>query len=117
MLRRLLIACVLLICLPAVASADPIAQAAKNCSVSGEERELGATYVTTVTAKGTSCGNAKGVVRAYHSCRGSAKSCGKKVSGYKCSQTVLAESPVQYEAKVSCKKSGAKVKFTYSQNT
>ena len=42
---------------------------AATCSVSGKERELGATYVTSVKASGTSCRSALSLVKAYHRCR------------------------------------------------
>lgn len=90
---------------------------AKSCNISGQERELGATYVTSVSAKGTSCRKAKRVVKAYHSCRGSKTTCSKKVKGYSCSQKKLATSPIQYEARVTCSDGGKKVTHTYSQNT
>jgi hypothetical protein len=117
MLRRALIPCLILLCIPAAATADPTAQASKSCNISGKERDLGATYVTSLSAKGTSCGKAEGVVRAFNDCRGSGKSCSGKAKGYKCTTKVLATSPVQYDAKATCKKSGAKVKFAFSQNT
>lgn len=90
---------------------------AKSCNIDGEQQNLGATYVTSVSAKRTSCGKAKKVVRAYHACRGSSKTCRKKVMGFKCRQRILADAGIQYDAKVTCKKGGAKVKFTYTQNT
>lgn len=90
---------------------------AKSCNISGKEQSLGATYVTSLSAKNTSCGKAEKVVRAYNECRGGGKKCKRKVLGFKCRQRTLASSPLQYDAKVSCKKGGARVKFTYTQNT
>lgn len=90
---------------------------AKSCNISGDERKLGATYVTSLSAKKTSCKKAKGVVKAYHSCRGSKTSCSKSVNGYSCSQKKLATSPVQYEARVTCTNGSKRVKHVYSQNT
>ncbi len=123
MLQRALIPCLVLLCVPAVATAGPTAQAAKSCSLSQAERggstpsTLGATYVTSLSVKNTSCGKGKRVVRAYHSCRGSKMACKKKVMGFKCRQKTLATSPLQYDAKVTCKKGGKRVKHTYTQNT
>lgn len=118
MLRRALIPSLLLLAaMPATAGSAPTAQASKSCNISGEERSFGATYVTSISARKVSCGKAKGVVRAYHDCRGSKKACRRKVKGFKCKQRILAESPVQYDARVNCKRGGKRVKHVYSQNT
>lgn len=109
---------------PATALADssdaaPQAQAAKGCSIKGKEQKLGATYVYTLRVKGTSCANGKTVLKAYHSCRknGKGKRCRKKVKGYKCSERRSNVISTQYDAKVTCKKGGRAVSFTYTQNT
>jgi hypothetical protein len=118
MLRCAILPCLLLaLALPLAAQAAPTAQASKSCNISGKQRDLGATYVTSLSAKRTSCGKAEGLVKAYHACRGSGKKCGRKVNGYKCRQKILAESPVQYDAKVTCKNGGKVVKHVYTQNT
>ena len=114
MLRRAL-PLLLSTCALVVLSAAP-AQA-KSCNIDGKQQSLGATYVTSLSAKGTSCGKAEGVVKAYHACRGGGKKCKRKVNGFKCRQTIVSSSPLQYDAKVSCKKGGARVKFAYTQNT
>lgn len=90
---------------------------AKSCNIDGKQQSLGATYVTTLSAKGTSCRKAEKVVKAYNDCRGSSKKCKRKVLGFKCRTKVLASSPLQYDAKATCKKGGSKVKFNYTQNT
>ncbi len=114
MLRRVL---PILLTTGAIVGLSATPALAKSCNIDGKQQDLGATYVTTLSAKGTSCGKAETVVRGYNECRGSGKKCGRKVSGFKCKTTVLATSPLQYDAKVSCKKGGSRVKFTYTQNT
>ena len=120
MLRRALIPSLfLLLALPVTAHAGPTASASKSCSLSSsEQRGMGATYVQTpVRARNISCGKAKDVVRAYHACRGSKRTCNKRVLRFRCSQTILASSPVQYDARVKCKRGSKVVKHTYTENT
>lgn len=96
---------------------------AKSCGLSKAEQggskpsTLGPTYVNGLSAKKTSCGKAKGVVKAYHACRGSKTSCSKKVKGYSCAQKKLDSSPIQYQARVTCSKGAKRVTHVYSQNT
>jgi hypothetical protein len=126
MLRRALLPCLLLLAVSAAtAGAHPVAHASKSCSLSaaqkggGKPSTLGATYVTTLSASGTSCGKAKGVVKAFNSCRhkhGAAGHCTSKVKGYSCSEKRFS-SPVQYSSSASCKNGSKSVKFKYSQNT
>jgi hypothetical protein len=102
-------------------SADtPIAQAAKGCSIKGQQRSLGVTYVLTLRVRVTKCGDAKRVVRAYHACRhrqGRAGRCTGKVLGYRCSERRLDQSPTQYDARARCTKGGREVFHIYTQNT
>lgn len=127
MLRRAPIACLLLLALvPAVASgARPHAHASKSCSLSAAEMggtkpsTLGPTYVLQLSAKGTSCGKAKGVVKAFHTCRhkhGKAGRCTSKVKGYSCSEK-RTSSPTQYDSSVTCKNGSKRVNHRYTQNT
>jgi uncharacterized protein YyaL (SSP411 family) len=117
--RALIPALLLLLALPASAQAAPTAQAAKTCNLSDAEQRggMGATYQFNPSARNVSCGKAKKVVRAYHDCRGSGKTCGRKVLRFRCRQTIIAESPVQYDARVKCKRGGKRVAFRYTQNT
>ena len=53
---------------------SPSAHAAGSCHLSSyEQRHLGASYVTSLGVKKTSCTKGKGVVKAFNSCRGSAR--------------------------------------------
>jgi hypothetical protein len=103
-------------------AAAPGAQAAAAstaCSVKGKEQKLGPTYVTKVTAKGTSCTSALKLVKAYYKCRtaknGPAGRC-TKVSGYACRET-RTSSPTQFDAKVTCTSGKKAVAHNYTQNT
>ena len=114
MLRRalpLLLSTCALVALPAAPAH------AKSCNIEGKQQNLGATYVTSLSAKNTSCRAAEGVVRAYHDCRGNGRKCKRKVKGYKCRQTIVSSSPLQYDANVKCKRGAKRVNFAYTQNT
>jgi hypothetical protein len=91
--------------------------ATSGCDISGQEQNLGASYVTSLKVQGTDCRTGKKVVKGYNKCRGtSGRSCSQKVKGFKCHTKVLEESPAQFDAKVNCKNGGKAVKFTYTQN-
>jgi len=122
----LLAAVALSAALPAVASSEssgpgPQAGAARACNISGQEDSLGATYVTTLRVSGTTCANAKKVVRAFHACRrrngGSDGRCRSRVFDYRCSERRLNVIRSQYDARVRCTKPGREVFHTYTQNT
>ena len=120
MLRRSIVTCLLVLAAaPVATAAGPVAHASKKCSMSYKQQtgSLGATYVTSLSASGTSCKRAKGVVKAFNKCRpGKAGRCHKKVKGYSCSEK-RTSSPTQYVSKTTCKNGGKTVKFSYSQNT
>lgn len=107
---------------PAGAAADgPEATAAalKRCGISGEERKLGATYVTTLSASGVSCSYAKRLVRAFHRCRrsrGGADGRCPRVIRFRCTERRSA-SPVQFDSRATCRRGGDRVVFRYTQNT
>ena len=103
----------------AAASADPVASAARTCSVAGKERRLGATYVTSVRAFGLSCRSALSLVRDYHACRrrrGGADGRCPRVNGYRCTETRFS-SPTQYDARATCRRGDRRVTQRYTQNT
>ena len=101
---------------PAAASAAGPAQASKSCSV-GNSRAYGTTYVLSISASGTSCRNAKSLIRSFHGCRrGKAGRCGS-VSGYSCSESRFNKSRQSYDSRVTCRKGGKTVKHTYTQFT
>lgn len=80
---------------------------------------FGPTYVRDLSAKGTSCKKAKGVVKAFHACRykqGKSGHCASKVKGYSCKES-RTSSPVQFDSTVTCSKGSKRVKHKYTQNT
>ena len=97
---------------------SPQVRAARTCHLSTyEQRHLGATYVTSLRVRNTSCRTGKKVVRAFNACRGSARGrCHHRVLGYSCRESRSGIS-VQFNSKVACKNGGRRVNFTYTQNT
>jgi hypothetical protein len=104
----------------AAGASSPQAHAAGKCNIKGQERKLGASYVTSLRVTKTSCRSGKSVVRAYNKCRhrsGGAKGhCHHKVKRYKCSEHRAGVS-TQFDASVTCKRGAKRVKFTYTENT
>jgi hypothetical protein len=101
-------------------ASSPQVHAARSCHLSAsEQRHLGASYVTSLSVRKTSCSNGKAVVRAYHKCRrahGWKGKCGHKVKGYSCTRHIQLSSPFQYDAKVTCRRGAKRVVHTYTQN-
>jgi hypothetical protein len=121
------------LCLAAIVGASAIsagassgtdAQAAaakRECDISGQQTDLGASYVTSLKVRNTGCGKGKKVVKAFHECRkangGRDGHCNHKVLGFKCNEGAREGVPdVQYNAKVRCKKGDKRVVHTYTQN-
>jgi hypothetical protein len=104
---------------PAGASSGDRAAKRGACDISGQQQDLGASYVTSVKARHVGCGKALKVVKAYHKCRkdngGRDGHCGS-VKGYECSEK-RETAPSQYNAKAKCTKGSKKVVQTYTQNT
>lgn len=92
----------------------------RNCNIDGRQTQMGASYVTSVKAKRTSCRKAVRVVKAFHSCRkrsgGADGRCKGRVKGFKCSERREGVPNIQYNAKVKCKKGAKRVWSTYTQN-
>lgn len=93
-----------------------------DCKLTVDEGEsLGASYVTPLAVKNTSCGKGMKVVKAFNQCRkangGADGRCKSKVLGYKCEEGKRTSSPAQYSADVVCKNGSKKVVFSYTQNT
>lgn len=97
----------------------PAASQARSCGIRGDERDLGATYVTSVKARKISCSGAREVVRAFHACRrdrGGADGRCKRFSGWRCREKRVS-SPTQYDSRAKCRKGGKRVIQRYTQNT
>ncbi|MGZ5334918.1 MAG: hypothetical protein ACXWZ6_05675 [Solirubrobacterales bacterium] len=105
-------------------SAAPTAGAAvalTSCDISGKERDLGASYVTSLKVASVSCAKGEKTIKAYHACR-KAKGggvCGNPGKGWSCKEGKRVGVPdVQYSATVKCRKGASKrVKSRYTQNT
>src|SRR3954447_17948102 len=102
------------------AGASPQVQSARSCHLSAhDQRHSGASYITSLSVRHTSCSNGKAVVRAYQKCRrahGWKGKCGHRVKGFSCKRHITASSPVQYDAKVTCRRGGKRVWHHYTQN-
>jgi hypothetical protein len=100
----LLLSGILLTATGALARA-PRAHAAGSCGI-GSGHGYGYTYLTSLKVTKTSCATGRSVAK-HHG----------HVRGWKCSTKRLAASPVQYEARVTCKSGSRQVVWTFSQNT
>ena len=117
MLRSTLICAGLLLALLVV----PTAASAASCSVRGQERRLGPTYVTKLTVARVSSTAGKRLVRSYYTCRvangGKDGRCRKRVSGYSCSERRTNVISTQYDSRVTCKNGSRRVVHDYTQFT
>ena len=92
-----------------------------SCNINGRQQDLGASYVTSIQVSGVGCGDAEEVVIAYHHCRrqngGAGGTCSSPVAGFTCTEGNRQSVPgVQYNATVDCRKGGAEIKSSYTQN-
>lgn len=95
-----------------------------SCNIGGKQRQLGASYVTSLKVAGVSCSKGEKVIKNYHQCRhsngGAGGSCGATVLGFKCHDGKRSEVPdVQYSTTAKCHKksnSDKRVKSAYTQN-
>jgi hypothetical protein len=108
-------------------TAAPVAQTSSfsPCDISGEQQDLGASYVTSLKVQGVGCTKGEKVIEAYHQCRhqtgGPAGTCGATVLGFKCKDGARNGVPnVQYNATAKCHKvsnASKRIKSRYTQNT
>jgi hypothetical protein len=108
-------------------AAAPVAHTAtfSPCDISGQQQNLGASYVTSLKVQGVTCAKAEKVIRAYHRCRhqsgGPAGNCSSTVLGFRCKDGARTGVPnVQYDATAKCRKltnSAKRIKSSYTQNT
>ncbi len=92
-----------------------------TCDINGRQQNLGASYVTSIEVSGVSCSQAEKTVVAYHHCRlangGAGGTCKSPVQGFTCTEGSRQSVPgVQYNATVECRKGGAEIKSSYTQN-
>jgi hypothetical protein len=81
------------------------ARAAGSCQV-GSGRHDGYSYVTSLSVRRTSCSNGLKLVKHHGHLR-----------GWGCKKKLLDRSPVQYDARMTCKSGGKQVVWTFTQNT
>jgi hypothetical protein len=106
--------------LGALLAAD--AQALARCNISGKERRLGPTYVTSLSTARVSCRRAERLVRSFHRCRrartrGPRGRCRRAVSGYRCRERILGSGPTQFDSRVTCRRGSRRVTHAYTQFT
>jgi|NGEPerStandDraft_6_1074524.scaffolds.fasta_scaffold503067_1 hypothetical protein len=106
------------------AAAGPGANAsASSCQLSTkEQRNLGASYVTSLKVDNTTCAKGKGVTLAFNNCRTASGKpqgvCNRKVGNYTCTEHRYDAVPgVQYSSRVACSWGNKRVWSTYTQNT
>jgi hypothetical protein len=92
-----------------------------SCNIDGKQRNLGASYVTTIQVANVSCSQAEKVVTAYHECRrkngGAGGTCDTAVMGFTCTEGARQSVPgVQFNATADCRKGDAEIKSDYTQN-
>lgn len=87
-----------------------------------EQRNLGASYVTSLKVDNTTCAAGKGVTLAFNNCRTASGKpqglCNRKVGHYTCTEHRYDAVPgVQYSSRVTCSWGSKRVWSTYTQNT
>lgn len=95
--------------------------ALSRCDINGKQRNLGASYVTTIEVAKVSCSQAEKVVIAYHRCReqngGAGGTCDTAVMGFECTEGQRQSVPgVQFNATADCREGGDEIKSSYTQN-
>jgi hypothetical protein len=95
--------------------------ALQSCNINGKQRNLGASYVTTIQVSGIGCAQAEKVITAYHGCReqngGAGGTCSTPVQGFDCTEGPRQSVPgVQFNATVDCRKGESEIKSDYTQN-
>ncbi len=102
-------------------AAETTAAAGEACNIDGRQRDLGASYVTSLEVSGVDCAAAEKVVEAYHACRlndGPEGKCTTAVQGYTCTESEIQAAPgIQYNATANCENTdGATIVSAYTQN-
>jgi hypothetical protein len=101
---------------PTLAAADgPTATASASCKT---PKYPGDGYFTSLSVTKTSCKRGREVTLAHYRCRikkGKAGRCTVRVLGYSCTER-RNSIPTEINGKVTCKRSTAKIVYTYQQN-
>lgn len=103
------------------AVAQPTAEAASSCNISGKEESLGPTYVTYIgVSGGASCKQAEKLVRSFYQCRikhGGVTGRCSGVEGFHCTEDRYAKIAVQYDSHVQCTRGRERIRHDYTQFT
>lgn len=102
-------------------ASETTAAATEACDIDGRQRDLGASYVTSLEVTGVECPEAEQVIVAYHACRlkdGPEGKCTTAVEGYTCTESDVQAAPgIQYNATANCENAGgATIVSAYTQN-
>lgn len=106
----------------APAGASHFATTSGTCALSSSEQRggLGATYVTYLSVKHTSCATGKRVVKKFHRCRRAAGGvkgyCRSRIEGFKCSEKRNAIK-TQFSSTTTCTAGSKRIVFKYTQYT
>lgn len=98
-----------------LALAGAPAASAKSCS---PPKYPGNGYFTSLTVKNTTCAKGRKVALAHYRCRtenGKAGRCKRRVLRFSCSET-RTKIPTELNGRVTCKRGGKRVVYTYQQN-
>lgn len=113
-IRRILLPSLLV---AAAALLAPPAASAKSCS---PPKYPGSGYFTSLSVKGVSCAKGRKVALAHYECRtenGRKGRCARKVKRFRCKEERFAQISTEFNSRVTCRRGGKRVKFTYQQNT
>ena len=102
-------------------AAETTAAAGEACNIDGRQRDLGASYVTSLEVSDVECAEAEQVIVAYHACRlknGPEGKCTTAVQSYTCTESEIQAAPgIQYNATANCENAeGATIVSAYTQN-
>lgn len=121
-LGSLLLALTIALSIVASAGANQFATISGTCALTSSQQRggLGATYVTYLSVKSTSCAKGKRIVKKYHSCRRAAGGvkgyCKSKLEGFKCSESRKAIK-TQFSSTTTCTAGSKRIVFKYTQFT
>jgi hypothetical protein len=106
---------------PGAAAGEPVAHAAKKCSVDSSPGAYGPTYTTGLRVRGVSCKDGKGLIGKWDRCRrengGRDGKCKRPGNDFKCSESRSNVIRTQYDGVVKCTRGDDLVKFRYTQFT
>jgi hypothetical protein len=118
-MRLRLLPLALIAALAVVASLGAGSAVAKSCSVRTSDYP-GDGYFTSLRVSGVGCSTGKSVAREHYRKRlrkgGKDGKFNGSVKGYSCRESSRSKTSTELNARVTCKRSGKKIVFTYQQN-